>query len=392
MRNKILSILIILMFLFQSNIVVALESSTDATKTRKQTEERSLQQKKSMEEKKGKGSRETTTRSTSTEKSTQKTKKESLTQTEESKIAIEVSLENLFFPVIAELEKLDAYVEKMEKPPHPQSVLKFLMLCKAISKPFTTTTVGVTGAHLARINCPFAPGTIEFYACFQKVQQGLEEFALNNYEIERILGKNANDAIQLAKACYATYGAAIADAFFELSKILAKANIKTDKNQNTIKVSGIGLKDLQDIAIQAMLVTSEKKLSELTHNNELSLAINQIYDKCTFLGTTNKFKCGSSILILSEKPKLYVGSIDAFGEKYFGIKATFLISNSYSILDTLEQAKTNTKYEKFVKEVQEFTERLEQEGKIAEALAVKKKASEIIKSNKNTVAISKLLP
>ncbi len=222
----------------------ALDTSTESGKTQKSEREQSLQQKKATEQ--------------------------------GTAIEIRFGLDQVFLPILAELEKKD----------------KTFKNCRVISKPLLPGDIGVSSA--------MGDGTYDVIASHIYDQQAKSNTAAPSQ------GK-----IKHYRNCMALYGAVVAQAHYILSGMLP--------------AGAIGPEDLKTLARIAV----EKAISCGFSGNVKSLFDMIVTDKmpCRFNGTLDRYKCGMSTLDLSSQ-KLYVGNTEFYGDKFAGYVGEYKVSQT----------------------------------------------------------------
>ncbi len=222
----------------------ALDTSTESGKTQKNEREQSLQQKKAQEQ--------------------------------GTAIEIKFGLDQVFLPILAELEKRD----------------KTFKGCRVISKPMLPGDIGVSTAR--------GGGDYDVIA-----GQIYEQQAKSNTGIP-------NQAkVKRYRNCMALYGAVAAQGHWNLLAMLPKGPIGPED-----------LKILARIAVEKTLATgfspNIKTLFDMITTDKMP---------CRFAGTLDHYKCGMSTVDLSSQ-KLYIGSTEFYGEKFAGYVGEYKVSST----------------------------------------------------------------
>ena len=362
MKIILLSLLSILFFTVNT---FALDTSTETGKTQRQDFERSKSLKKSKEEKESRGKRKSDTITTGIDKQTQETIKAIGQAMSQSEADIVLSLETIFIDKIAEFESTNT-----------SENTKLFKTCKIITQPKLAKDFGLTAEVRS--------GVIDVIKA-----DYLSKAAMSNSYIKNITNEQA---LKDYRNCLTAYGAIIAQAFINLTEDLADLKIAVSKDRDgNISVNGLGYDDFILLANAALDKAIQTDITNQTIKRISERALND-NNFCQFDRSVENIKCGSSLIILGTKPQLYISGIHWFGERFGGYQGSYKVSKAWSYQDAIEKMKTTSKYSKFASEVSRFAEDLESQGKTKEAMLVRKKAFELMKSNKQAVSPAKLLP
>lgn len=193
--------------------------------------------------------------------------------------------------------------------------------------------------------------------------------------------------IKAYRDCLAFYGAILQQANISLGDSIKKLKASVKNRQGQVEVKGIGLADYEMLAAGSLLRAVEKR--EAAERKYQSLLTNE---PCRFAGRPEDILCGPLELHLGSQPKLTAGSTGIYGNGYGGVSGQYRITSSWSMVEALESAKSNAKYAKFAKEWQDAAERQEADGKTTEAAMTRRKAVELMKSNKTSLSPGRFLP
>ncbi|MEM7828464.1 MAG: hypothetical protein QW561_03910 [Candidatus Aenigmatarchaeota archaeon] len=357
MRYCFLKILLLITLLVNTT-VFALDTSIDTSKTEKTDREQSQSLRKTKEQRDTKGKRKADTTATGVDKQTQEAVKAIGQAMSQGGADVTLSLEAVFLDRIALLE------EDVEP----------FRTCKIITKPRLPRDFGLS-AEVSR-------GVIDTIKA-----EYLSKAAQSNSYVRDVADER--ELIQY-RNCLAAYGAIIAQAYLYLASDLddIKAGVSKDKDGN-IEIRGIGYDDfvvLADLALQRALHRITNSTIERTYERLI-----QDSSACQFDRSIENIKCGSSLIILSSRPQLYISGVEWYGERFAGFQGTFKVSKAWSYQNAIEKLKSTSRYSRFAHEVSQYAEELESQGKAKEAMLVRKKAWELAKSGKQAISPNRLL-
>lgn len=187
----------------------------------------------------------------------------------------------------------------------------------------------------------------------------------------------------------ATTGAQIGQAMLNLQQDIGQIGKLERDGKGNIEVRGIGADDLQILATGAFLrsgnITDRRISAKLTE-------IRNDRAPCRFQGDTNRIQCGRASLDLATPPVLRIDGVEWFGSSFAGLSGSYKVSSSWSWAKALEDAKGDSRFEKFAKETAAAAEQLEAAGQSFDATMTRKKAVEKMKANKAGVGPGKFMP
>jgi len=332
----------------------SIDTNIDAGKTQRTDKEQSQSIRKSQEQRESKGRKKTTTTTTGIDKQTQDVIRSVEDMRRNTEADVTLSLEMVFLDRISQMEQ--------------QGEGEFGK-CQIITKPKLPRDFG--------ISAEVSPGVIDAIKAeylSRAVQSNSYVSAIANEEDIRAYGK-----------CLAFYGAVIGQAYIYLSNDLRGLGIRV----NTRNIGYDDFVTLANAALQKALQGIKNVTIKSTYNRIVSNT-----SPCRFAQSIENLhtQCGPALIVIGPRPQLFVSNIPWYGEKFAGYGGAWRVSKAWSYQNAVEALKTTSKYEKWANEVSKFAEELESQGKAKEAVAVRKKAWEIVKRGGQMVSPKSLLP
>ncbi|MFN3481040.1 MAG: hypothetical protein ACK415_11760, partial [Thermodesulfovibrionales bacterium] len=191
--------------------------------------------------------------------------------------------------------------------------------------------------------------------------------------------------------CLAEYGGIIGQAYLNfLDDISMIATFKKEKNNEVERIEGINYDELVRIASE----TWDRTVRDGITSQAIRDMVNTIRRdrECTFDQRVEHINCGGLSITLSSSPSLVYGATQFYGGKYAGFSGTYRVSTTWSYMQAVELLRSTTKYARIAQEVASYTEQLEAQGKVRDAVMVRKNLWEMAKTGKSTVSLNNLLP
>ncbi len=341
----------------------------DTSESDKFSTDSSTQQKKSIDKKKSKGKKDSTTTSIGNDTMTQSQWKVDQQASRSNSIDISVDIGSLFIDQISKLEK--------------RGVEPF-GYCKLYTQPKVADFFGFTAMTKQRNG----------FAQIDTVRASMLEQAAKSNATVNSASHNAENKLKIYRDCMAYYGAIIGQSIITLNKELpAVSKVNKNKKNNQRLIYDIGLEDLKLLAKGAL----NKTLAKGVKSKFIKSYYQQIIKDekvCRFNGSTTSINCGAVTMGISSKPTLEVGGVQYFGsfettDHFAGLAGSYKISANFSYSNAIDELQSVSKYKKFAKDIQEYTDSLISKGYAKEAISIKKKAYDWAISNKTAIKIDK---
>lgn len=185
-------------------------------------------------------------------------------------------------------------------------------------------------------------------------------------------------------------------AFLNLESSLqeVKAQVVPDGNSGVKVIKDLSLEDFELLAEDAVKqAVEEVEAGELSRNMQRTYTNLLKSQPCTWNGTVEKIRCGGALITLDTSPQLVFAGVSIYGQGgYFGFRAEFKLTKTYSLSNALEDLAQSSKFTKWAKEVSSYTEDLEAKGQLKDAVLARRNAWETMQNGKVGVGISHLLP
>ncbi len=338
----------------------ALDPQIDTGKTEKRGEEQKQELREMQEKREQKGEREAETIQKGIDRQAQEAIKAIGQAMRQTGADVTLPLEAVFLDLIAQMEINN---------------IKPFGVCRIATEPQLPRDFG--------LSAEIRPGIIDTIKA-----DYLSKAAQSNSFIRGIADEQA---IRQYRNCLVQYGAIIAQAYLNLSADIDNlgASVSKDKDGN-ITVRGLGYEDFISLADSAL----QKALKGITNSTIRRKLDRTLQDSrpCKFDRSVENIKCGSSLIILSTKPQLFVSGIEFYGQRFAGFQGAYKVSKSWSYQDAIEKLKSTSKYAKWALEVSKYAEKMESQGRAKDATLVRKKAWELAKSGKQVVPPTKFMP
>lgn len=336
-----------------SAAAAAPDASVKDSSVQKIEKDISMMFKKSVENRDSSGKRKSKSTSSGGDSTQSRSNRQSAAQNQNSSADVSLGLDVLFASKLLQLEETTAPFNT----------------CRILSSPKLPVDFGLSaelpGGGIDTIKTQFLSG-----------------YATNNGAVGSV---GDVVAIKQYRNCLAEYGAIIGQSYLLLTSDLKELGIS---NQN---IKAIGYDDFIQIAESAM----NKAIADGISSKSVKRLYDQIInDKstCYFDSSITNIKCGSTVTTIASKPVLTVAGVQMFGSSFSGFQGSYRLSRSWSLSDAIEQMKSNSKFERFSKEVSSYAENMESQGKSKEAAAARKKAIELTQGTDKSIGIGGMMP
>ncbi len=274
--------------------------------------------------------------------SLQNVARKALSKRKDSTLRITVSVSDLFFPVLASLEK---------------GGIKPFGQCCLVTHPPRLSDLG--------IQVEVAPGLVDALA--------LEYY--NNLAASGGLAPLKGEEITRLVNCALDYSLVLGSALTEIQTLIKK--VGTD---------WLGYRDLKLVAKQAVLKALRKKDKGVEET--IQMARDVFAPSCRFRGKIDDFLCGGLLVSVRPSLTLRLGGLILYGEKFAGLGGEWTISAGWSLDQAWEKLVTDSKTKTLLKAWADYIERLEAKGETVRAALLKKKALLLAKEGKADILIS----
>lgn len=352
--------------------------------------EKSLQQKKTFDNKKSDVSKESSTKTYGKDFMTQKQWKKAEQLNKSNSFDTTINIENLFLNKIFEFEKKNRGVFgscKLYLNPKKMQDFGFNFYCagKKESDLDKCLYSNVKGGWVREFLFDGRGGT---YILKSKLAEDLETATKSNAPVDLFVYGASNRFLNY-RNCMGYYGAIIGQSILTLNKNIQEiTSLKEDKKNKILKVEDIGLEDLKKLAISSLQKTLKQGVNSSYIKNYYYKIINN-EENCNFYGNFNNILCGNSILSITTAPGLTISGVDFFGKSFAGLNGTYKINANFSYSNSIDNLKNVSKYKKFARDIQKYSELLTSEGKGKEAIQLQRKAFEWASDNKTAVKVDK---
>jgi len=320
----------------------------------------------SQEKRESTGKKTSQTTSTGTDRQDQELIKATSQAMQNSNLDLTLSLGDVFAPYLAMMEIAGNHPAGN----HPK--LKY----KLFIKPRKPVDFG--------LSAELAPGVIDGIK-----SDLLAKAAASSSRVSSVGGNEKK--LQQYKNTLALYSIIIGQAYLYLSADLAALGEARKDKQGNITVDTIGYDDFLVLAEGALTKALDKIKDKRL--KKIYQAIVKDKTPCRFSGALTTIQCGSSVLELSNPPKLTaLGMILCGNGRYGGFEATYKISSGWSYGQAIDQLQMTSKYHKMAAEVSNYADELIAKGQAREAVMIKKQAWSRAKSGKTGLSLGKLIP
>jgi len=358
----LLSILIIFAI---SVSLFAADTSKETGKSKKSSRESSITQKKTKEQRESKGKKTSETTVQGLDKESRDTLKEVGESLKSTGVEITLNLENLFFPLIAEVEG-------------GQEINRFTA-CKVITDPKLPRDFG--------ISAEISPGVIDTIK-----SQWIANMAQANADLKDVSPEKVTELKHYSE-CLNFYGALIGQAYLNLEADLKSLGSVSKNGKGEMLVTGLKYDDLLLLASGALARANKEGFKNQTINSLFENVQRDLNSNSfRFDRSLENLKCGGVLITLGTIPQMNYSHVKVFGGSFAGYSGIFKVSKGFSYADAIEKLKSTASYSKFANEVSKYAEDLESQGRSKEAYLVRKKAWDLASSGKQVASISNLLP
>ncbi|MBW2598561.1 MAG: hypothetical protein JRC60_00310 [Deltaproteobacteria bacterium] len=366
--RKITIILTILIFSFTTLSAQAFNASVETGKSKKVIKEKSQTGKTSEEKKETTGKKKSESKTTGRDLQTSDVIKAVKNAMANRSMDITVNLETLFLDRIAELE---------------EGGIEPFCRCRVVTAPKLARDFG--------LSAEISPGIIDLVRA-----NWLAKAAQSNMSMATV-GTGPERAISEYMACIIIYGAIIGQAYINLNEDMNKLDLQTSPDgTGTTTVSGIGYDDLVKLARGALDRVLKNGTGDIANPVIQRLALRAIKWRPEIPyqldGSLEKIRHGSTQITLGAKPAMIISGVQWYGQAYAGMSGTYKVSAGWSWSDAIEKLKTTSEYSKAAEQISEYSDELASKGNSTEAVLVKKRAFDLVKSGKQSASVMKLLP
>lgn len=357
MRTVYKILIVVLLLLCWCGIAGAVDTAGETGKDKKQDKERSTTTRKSIEDRESEGTRTSSTTSKGFDRQSSEVLKDLGQAMQSSGADVTLSLEVVFLDRLAELERTDPRFRE----------------CGVVTRPRLPADFGLSGDRGGR--------TINLTR-----QENFARMAAANAPVP---GDQAG--LKQYMGCLTSYGAYIGQAYIYLTQDLAGIQGTVSKDRSgQITVRGMGYDDF--------VLLAEAALNKATADGGITNAtIRRTHERAgqdcpmRWDRELSRISCGGNLMTLDTKPQLAIGGVPWYGEKFAGYAGSYKLSRAWSYSSALEALKSTAKFARYAEDVATFAENLESKGKTREAVLVRKKAVDRVRSGRNTVSPARLM-
>ncbi|MDQ7032246.1 MAG: hypothetical protein Q9M37_05965 [Desulfonauticus sp.] len=325
------SLFFLLFFLIFSNVAIAgITADVGKRKDMQNMKEKTQMVEKNKQQRQAKTKREEQRREQTIREAIQKIARQALSARENTQMKITISVPELFYPIIAELEK--------EKEP--------FSVCKLVTFPPTLEEVGIAFEHDGVIDL-----TLKQYLESKAVGDGI--VSLDEEGVKEITN------------CALDYSLILGSAIIKLNKLYNKSNIQ----------SWLGVKDLKKYARIAILNSIEKP--EEGVKETIDIAKKAFSFPCRLWKNIDTLQCGGVTLVLHPNFQISLGRQILYGDRFL-FNSEWTVSTAFSLDQTWEKIKTIAKDDAKIRSWAKTIEKMEAEGEIKKAALTKKHVIQMI--------------